>query len=66
MVRDLTPHPRPRQRSLCLPVDERWRIFFLQGVGYTPKVTYRYEVVADTISLVQRGKVDEMPVVARG
>jgi len=51
---------------MCLPVDERWRTFFLPGVGFTPEVTNRYEVVADTISPVQRGKVDEMCVVARG
>ena len=65
MVRDLAPHPRPRQRSLCLPVDERWRTFFLPGVGFTPEVTNRYEVVAYTIAPVQRGKVDEMSVVRR-
>jgi len=49
-----------------LPVDERWRTFFLPGVGFTPEVTYRYEVVADTIAPVERGKVGEMSVGARG
>ena len=38
----------------------------MHGVGFTPEVTYRYEVVADTIAPVQLGKVDEMSVVARG
>jgi hypothetical protein len=66
VVRDLAPHPHPRQSSLCLPVDDRWRAFFLPGVGFTPEVTYLYEVVADTIAPVQRGKVDYMSVVARG
>jgi len=66
VVRDLAPHPHLGQRSLCLPVDDRWRTFFLPGVGFTPEVTHRYEVVADTIAPVQRGKVDDMFVVARG
>jgi hypothetical protein len=63
VVSDLAPHPRPRQRSLCVPVDERWRTF-LPGVRFTAEVTYRYEAVADAIAPVQRGKVDEMAVVA--